>query len=223
MKRALPLTFALCCLAAHAPAQEPAAPSAQKAVTSAPAAPPKSPAAPTVRLEPAKVIDDKLFGREQREIDGRVFRLADYRGRVFVVNLWATWCVPCRLEIPGFNKIYEDYSARGVEFVGLTAEDPTNDAGKVSAYAREMKVKYKLGWLDYETATALTGGRLVLPQTFVVGADGRILMHVRGYNPRVPEMVRYAVGRALEPATPAAPAASAPAAPAAPAAGAPRP
>jgi thiol-disulfide isomerase/thioredoxin len=198
MKRLLLFTFALCCLAPPARAQ------ATAPTPSTSAQPPKvtvtaQPSAPVVKLEPAKVIDDKLFAREQREIGGRVFRLSDYRGRVFVINIWATWCGPCWLEIPGFNKLYEDYRARGVEFLGLTNNDPTNDAGKVESAARELKMKYRLAWLDYETAVALMGTRNVIPQTFVVGADGRVLLHIRGYNPRVPEMVRSAVWQALNP------------------------
>ena len=242
MKRFLLFASALCCLAPYARAQQsappPSAPADQppKVTVTAQRAP-----APAVRLEPAKVIDDKLFAREQREIGGRAFRLSEYRGRVFVINVWATWCGPCWLEIPGFNKIYDDYKARGVEFVGLTMNDPTNDAGKVESAARELKMKYRLAWLDYETATALMGTRNVIPQTFVVGADGRVLLHVRGYNARVPEMVRAAVWQALKPpadetATPtpaaapssapanAAPSASAaPSTPSAPAPRAPRP
>jgi hypothetical protein len=77
-------------------------------------------------------------------------------------------------------------------------------------------MKYRLAWLDYQTATALMGTRSVIPQTFVVGSDGRVVLHVRGYNQRVPEMVRAAVGSALQrsqtgtTASPAAPASSAP-------------
>jgi len=212
MKRLLPFTLALCCLTPCARAQEAARPS-----SAAPEQPPKvtitarPSAAPSVKLEPARVIDDKLFAREQREIGGRVFRLSEYRGRVFVINIWATWCPPCWQEIPGFNKLYEDYRARGVEFVGLTNNDPTNDAEKVESAARELKMKYRLAWLDYETAVALMGARRVIPQTFVVGADGRVVLHVRGYNPRVPEMIRSAVWQALNP--PAAGASAAPSAP----------
>ncbi|HEX8723557.1 MAG TPA: TlpA disulfide reductase family protein [Pyrinomonadaceae bacterium] len=211
MRRLLPFAAAaVCCLAPHAPAH------GQQPAPAGKAAP-----APAVTLEPAKAVDEKLFAREQREIGGKVFRLSEYRGRVFVVNVWATWCGPCWLEIPGFNKVYEDYSPRGVEFVGLTMNDPTNDADKVLSAARELKMKYRLAWLDYPTAEALMGTRKVIPQTFVVGADGRVVLHVRGYNPRVPEMIRAAVSGALA----RRPGAAAPTPPpaAAPASAAPRP
>ncbi|HJQ32315.1 MAG TPA: TlpA disulfide reductase family protein [Pyrinomonadaceae bacterium] len=194
MKKLILHALAVCCLSAPGRAQTPTPPAAQKVQP-----------APVVKLEPAKLIDDKLFAREQREIGGRVFRLSEYRGRVFVINVWATWCPPCWQEIPGFNRIYDDYRPRGVEFIGLTNNDPTNDFDKVQSASRELKMKYRLAWLDYETATALMGTRQVIPQTFVVGTDGRILLHIRGYNQRVPEMVRSALWQALNPSAPATP------------------
>jgi len=210
MTRAPLFALALCCLAPHALARQsattPQTPAPKPASVQPAPAPAQTPA-PTVKIEPARAVGEKLFAREQREIGGRVFRLSEYRGRVFVINIWATWCPPCWQEIPGFNRIYEDYKARGVEFVGLTNNDPTNDFDKVQAAARELKMKYRLAWLDYETATELMGTRHVIPQTFVVGADGRILLHIRGYNPRVPEMVRSALWQALNPTAPASPAA----------------
>lgn len=220
MKKLILYTLALCCLPAQARALRPQTSGAQwqqqeaqKPPAAAPAAALPPAPAPTVRIEPAKLISDELFKREMKDVSGRSFYLADYRGRVFVVNLWASWCGPCRLEIPGLNRVYEHYRTRGVEFVGLTGENPAADAKKVAAFMRELKMSYKVGWLDLETARELMGGRYVLPQTFVVGADGRVVLHLRGYNERVPEMIRAGLDRALA----SAPSAAAP--PPAPAAG----
>src|SRR5215212_10555809 len=192
MKKALLLTSLVFCLSAHAAAQ-----------TAAP-----SPAArPGATVEVPKFLPEEVTGRELRDLSGRSFRLDDFRGRVYVVNLWATWCGPCRLEIPGFNKIYEDYRARGVEFVGLTAEDPEEDSEKVSAFVGELGMNYRVGWVDKETVLKLTGwnspvppraGTFAIPQTFVVAADGHVVLRVRGYNPRVPEMIRAGVRKALD-------------------------
>jgi thiol-disulfide isomerase/thioredoxin len=188
--------LALCCFAAHARAQTAATPAAQK----------PAPAAAVTAAAP-KFMPDEIAGRELTDLDGRPFRFSDFGGRVYVVNLWATWCGPCRMEIPGLNKVYEDYAARGVEFVGLTLEDPESDGDKVRGFARELRMRYRLGWLDRETALAMASlgpprtpprpGRFSIPQTFVVAADGQIVLHVRGYNARVPDMVRAGVERAL--------------------------
>ncbi|MBV8859722.1 MAG: TlpA family protein disulfide reductase [Acidobacteria bacterium] len=165
-------------------------------------------------VEAPKFLPEEVTGRELRDLSGRAFRLRDFRGRVYVVNLWATWCGPCRLEIPGFNKIYQDYRARGVEFVGLTAEDPDESSETVSAFVGELGMSYRVGWIDKETVLALATwntnptrpGSFPIPQTFVVAADGHVVLRVRGYNQHVTEMIRAGVRKALElsPAQPAA-------------------
>lgn len=187
MKKVLLLTSLVFCLSSHASAQT-------------------APAVPSgVSVEAPKSLPEEVTGSELRDLSGRAFRLKDFRGRVYVVNLWATWCGPCRLEIPGFNKIYEDYRARGVEFVGLTAEDP-EDAETVREFVGEMKMTYRVGWIDKPTVLTLANwntaqtrpGAFAIPQTFVVAADGHVVLRVRGYNPRVAEMIRAGVRKALE-------------------------
>ena len=190
MKKVLLLMSLVLCLSSHATAQT-AAPAVQ----------------PSVAVEAPKSLPDEVTGSELRDLSGRAFRLKDFRGRVYVVNLWATWCGPCRLEIPGFNKIYEDYRARGVEFVGLTAEDPEESSEKVSEFVGEMGMSYRVGWIGKETVLKLTGwnapspqraNSFIIPQTFVIAADGHVVLRIRGYNPHVPEMVRAGVRKALE-------------------------
>jgi thiol-disulfide isomerase/thioredoxin len=189
-------TFAFClltaiCLSSHASAQTTASGRA---------------AGPAATVEAPKSLPEEVTGRVLRDLSGRAFRLSDFRGRVYVVNLWATWCGPCRLEIPGFNKIYEDYRARGVEFVGLTAEDPEEYSEQVREFVGEMRMTYRVGWIDKPTVSTLATwnttptrpGSFAIPQTFVVAADGHVVLRVRGYNPHVPEMIRAGVRKALE-------------------------
>jgi thiol-disulfide isomerase/thioredoxin len=192
MKKLLLLTSLVLCPSPHARAQ-----------TAVPA-----PAAPSgVTVEVPKFLPDEVTGRELRDLSGRAFRLSDLRGRVYIVNLWATWCGPCRMEIPGLNKVYEDYRARGVEFVGLTAEDPEEASEKVREFVGEMRMSYRVGWADRETVLSLAAwntqrtpraGSFSIPQTFVVAADGHVVLRVRGYNPRVPDMIRAGVREALD-------------------------
>ena len=203
MKKVLLLTSLVFSLSSHAAAQ---------------AAAPTQEVRPGVAVEAAKFLPEEVTGRELRDLAGRAFKLSDFRGRVYVVNLWATWCGPCRMEIPGLKRVYEDYRERGVEFVGLTAEDPSEDSEKVSQFVGEYGVSYRVGWIDKETVLKLAAwnapqparpGHFAIPQTFVVAADGHVVLRVRGYNPRVPEMVRAGVRRALElsrpPRAPASP------------------
>jgi thiol-disulfide isomerase/thioredoxin len=164
-------------------------------------------ARPGVEVGPMQLLPEEVTGQELRDLSGRAFRLKDFRGRVYVINLWATWCGPCRLEVPGLNKVYEEFRARGVEFVGLTAEDPAESSEKVREFVADLGMTYRVGWIDKETVVTLTSwnaprparaGSFALPQTFVVAADGRLVLRVRGYNPRVPDMIRAGVRRALE-------------------------
>jgi thiol-disulfide isomerase/thioredoxin len=137
--------------------------------------------------------------RELRSLEKGNFRLADFDGKVLVVNLWATWCGPCRKEIPDFEEVRRDYASRGVEFVGLTTENPRTDEGRVREFLRDVKFGFRLGWADRETAMGLMQGRYTIPQTYVLAPDGRVLLHMRGYgSERGVSMLRDAIDRGLD-------------------------
>ena len=215
MRKLLLFALALCTAPAHALAQSPPAPA------SSPEAAPKvtvtAKPAPAVKVAPAQFVPEDIFNRELKDLDGRSFFLSNYRGRVFVINFWATWCGPCRLEIPELNKVREEYAARGVEFVGLTTENPQLDVERVRDFAREFKMGHQLGWTDAETAGALMTGTAI-PQTLVVAPDGRIVVRFRGYSDKiVPRLLRDGIEKALNPPPAPDPAAASPV-PAAPAA-----
>jgi thiol-disulfide isomerase/thioredoxin len=143
-----------------------------------------------------------LMKRELQSLDKGSFHLSDFGGKVLVVNLWASWCGPCRREIPDFEEVRGDYSGRGVEFVGLTVENSRTDSGRVRQFLRDVKFGFRLGWADRDTALVLMRGRNTIPQTYVLGRDGRILLHIRGYGAaRGVEMLRAAIDRGLGEAT----------------------
>ncbi len=104
----------------------------------------------------------------------RVKGIADYRGEVVVVNLWATWCVPCVTEMPSIEALYVKYRDRGLKVVGIAVDDPPF-ADRVAAFARERGVTFEIlhegsGKVeqDYQTRG--------IPATYVVARDGRIRM-----------------------------------------------
>jgi len=147
-------------------------------------------------------LPEVLLKRELRSIEKGSFRLSDFGGKVLVVNLWASWCGPCRSEIPEFEEVRRDYSGRGVEFVGLTTENPNTDEGRVRAFLRDVKFGFRLGWADRETALALMKDRHVIPQTLVVAPDGSVVLRMRGYGrERGVSMLRGAIDRALAAST----------------------
>ena len=108
------------------------------------------------------------------DLDGRLQPLSQWRGKVLVVNFWATWCTPCREEIPGFVRLQEKYRDRGLQFVGVAIDQPD----KVQAFAREFSMNYPvlLGGIDSVEMSRRTGNRAgALPYTLLFDRTGRIV------------------------------------------------
>jgi thiol-disulfide isomerase/thioredoxin len=105
---------------------------------------------------------------------GRTQTLAQYQGKVVVLNFWATWCAPCREEMPAFVRLQRRWAGRNVQFVGLSGEDP----GRVEAFARSLAVTYPL-WVGGDSVGELSrrlGNRQgVLPYTVILDGQGRVL------------------------------------------------
>ncbi|MGE0128221.1 MAG: TlpA disulfide reductase family protein [Blastocatellales bacterium] len=123
-------------------------------------------------------------------LDGKKKKLADYSGKVLIVDLWATWCGPCRQEIPHLVEIAKAYKGKGVEVIGLTNEDPKSDAQLVKDFSKEFKINYPIGWADMPMQIGLMQGRNGIPQTLIIGRDGKIRHHFVGFSApiSVPQM-----------------------------------
>src|SRR5260370_14428238 len=136
------------------------------------------------RLPPAPVelraLPESILNRQLKSLDKGSFSLADFGGKVVVLNLWASWCGPCRMEVPDYEKVRKEYAGRGVEFIGLTAEDPRTSSALVNKFVHDLNFGFRLGWADSETARTLMNGRNVIPQTLAIAADGRIVSHGQG-------------------------------------------
>jgi thiol-disulfide isomerase/thioredoxin len=114
------------------------------------------------------------------------------------VNLWATWCGPCRMETPELVKLNKEFRDRGVEMIGLSTEDPDASAQSVSDFVREYKVDYQIGWATREVALGLMQGRTNIPQSFIIARDGRIVRRFIGFSPSsTPVQLRQALEQAL--------------------------
>jgi thiol-disulfide isomerase/thioredoxin len=143
-----------------------------------------------------QTVPESVWNTEIQAVDGGSFHLSDYKDKVVVLDLWATWCGPCRAEIPNLVDLNKEYEGKGVQIIGLTTESPQSDAERVRDFAKEMNINYKLGWARGDTAMELMNGRTSIPQTFVIGPGGSILFHQVGYSGNLPLMIRDAIGRA---------------------------
>jgi peroxiredoxin len=127
--------------------------------------------------------------------DGAPRTLADYRGQVVVVNIWATWCLPCRAEMPSLERLHQAYKDRGLKVVAVSVDQPgMTDA--IRAFATDYRLTFDIlhdapGTIqrDYQT----TG----VPETFVIGRDGTIRRREIGGHEWAGPDVRALVERLL--------------------------
>jgi thiol-disulfide isomerase/thioredoxin len=125
-------------------------------------------APPDAREAGRMVLAAKLMG-----VDDKLQPFEQWRGKVLVVNFWATWCAPCREEIPAFIQFQERYRASGVQFVGVAIDQKE----RVAPYARDMGINYPLlvgGLETMEFARQLGNRHSVLPFTLVIDRAGKV-------------------------------------------------
>jgi thiol-disulfide isomerase/thioredoxin len=125
------------------------------------------------RIDPPAISATALYAASFADERGTQQSLGRFQGKLLVLNFWATWCGPCREEIPAFTRVHERWAARGVQFLGLSAEERE----KVDRFVREVPVNYPL-WVGQESSELgrRLGNRLgVLPFTVIVGPAGEIV------------------------------------------------
>lgn len=128
--------------------------------------------APATMVQTTKAAGKRPLAPDFSLIDmnGRKIQLADYKGKVVLLDFWATWCGPCRIEIPGFIQLQERYRDQGLVVLGIYIDD---NAESVSAFYKDFKMNYAVAAGDSQL-TELYGGIMGLPTTFLIGRDGHI-------------------------------------------------
>ncbi|MGH9677360.1 MAG: TlpA disulfide reductase family protein [Candidatus Acidiferrum sp.] len=127
---------------------------------------------PTLKTEGKPAPDFTL-----QTLDGKSVKLSDFRGKAVLLNFWATWCAPCKVEMPWLVELYQKYQAQGFEIVGVAQDDSGKDA--ISRFVKEQKVPYTILQGTDPVADAY-GGMQFLPASFYIDRNGKIVKTVFG-------------------------------------------
>jgi cytochrome c biogenesis protein CcmG/thiol:disulfide interchange protein DsbE len=137
---------------------------------------PRSEAATAVcRVNPPKTAP---LNYTLKDMNGKAVRLADYKGKVIMLNFWATWCGPCQAEIPMFVKLQDKYRDKGLVFLGVSIDD---EPPVLLSYASRMKMNYPvLVGSEHEDLQEAYGPMVGIPTTVMIGRDGSICTKYMG-------------------------------------------
>jgi len=108
---------------------------------------------------------------ELKDLDGRSVRLSDFRGKVVLINFWATWCPPCRAEMPDLVKLQRDHRKDGLQIIGVTY--PPEKKSRVRRFARSLKVNYPIILGTREIKDRFSSEE-TLPLTIVINRNGKV-------------------------------------------------
>src|SRR5262245_10181549 len=121
-------------------------------------------------------------------------------GKPVLIDFWATWCGPCRVEIPHLKELHKKYGKDGLIVLGLNLEDPAEDRQAVKKFVKDFGMDYQSVFAPSEVYKFLNSGAPAyrIPQTIVFGADGAVVRRLVGYNPRIGrDILNRAVEKAI--------------------------
>ncbi len=107
-----------------------------------------------------------------KSADGNTYQLSQFKGKVVLVNFWATWCGPCRREIPDFIEAYKNYKSQGLEIIGVSVDQ--DGWTKVTPFVAQNKINYPVVLMD-DKVIANYGNFNAIPTTFIVDKSGNIV------------------------------------------------
>ncbi|GEM_PF-495688 len=128
-----------------------------------------------------------------QSLDGKSVRLSDLRGKAVLLNFWATWCSPCKIEMPWFIELQKQYGSQGLQIVGVAMDDSSKE--DIAKFASDMGVNYPV-LLGKEAVGDAYGGVPALPETFFIGRDGKIVDKIIGLKGKAE--IEDAIKKALD-------------------------
>jgi thiol-disulfide isomerase/thioredoxin len=126
-------------------------------------------------------------------LDGKNMRLSDFHGKAVLLNFWATWCGPCKIEMPWFVDFQKEYGPQGLQIVGVAMDDSSKE--DIAKFAKEMGVNYPV-LLGKEAVGDEYGGVPALPESFFIGRDGKIVDKILGLKGKAE--IEDSIKKALE-------------------------
>jgi thiol-disulfide isomerase/thioredoxin len=137
---------------------------------------------------------------ELKTLDGKKVKLSELRGKAVVVNFWATWCGPCKLEMPWLVDLQTKYADKGLVILGLSVDEGSSE--KIASFAKDMGVNYPV-LRSTDEVSNLYGGIDGLPTTFYVGRDGKVIEQAAGLVSKdvIEDDIKLALAHGVVPAT----------------------
>ncbi len=138
-----------------------------------------------------------ILQSEIKDLEGNTFKIEDKKGKVILINLWATWCGPCRAEMPELVAMQEKYRDKGFEVIGLDTDDESVE--EIKAFAEKMKLNYQLGYADgkmlseFIKITRLSG----IPQTMIINREGKMVLVIGGGGIRAVNNIKEMVEKTV--------------------------
>ena len=114
-----------------------------------------------------------------RTVDGKKVSLSDYKGKAVLINFWATWCAPCKIEMPWLVALRSQYAPQGFEILGVNEDDAGTPRAKLAKFGQEQGLNYPLLVGD-DSMSRKYGGVEFLPTSYFVGRDGKIVAETAG-------------------------------------------
>lgn len=124
---------------------------------------------------------------------GKQIKLSDYRGKVVIVDFWATWCGPCRMELPDFVKLHQKYKSKGFSMIGVSLDQGSVDS--VKNFVTQWKMSYPVVMDHTGEVSSAYGGIRSIPTSLLIGKDGTVREAFVGYRPQ--DVFEDAIKKAL--------------------------